>query len=66
MTSTISREWSRVHGSAFFLCCGQTVSFSSSRLVDDLCLHGICDRPVSRWRGVGGSKLHDGNFDPFP
>ena len=36
MTYTISREWLRVTGSAFFLCCGHTVSSSSSRLVNDI------------------------------
>ena len=60
------REWSRVTGATFFLCGGHTVSSSSLRLVDDVCRHGIRDRPAEHKRGGGGSKLRDGNSDPFP
>ena len=50
MTFPNSCEWSRADDSAFFLCCGRSVSSSSSRLVDDDC------RPVSR---CGARKLLD-------
>ena len=43
MTLFVAREWSRANDSAFFLRCGRTVSSCSSRLVDDVCLHGIRD-----------------------
>ena len=59
------RQWSRVTGAVFLLWCGRTVSSSSLGEADDLCHHGTSDRPVSRWH-EGGSKLLDGNFDPFP
>ena len=59
-------EGSRTNDSASFPCCGRTASSFSSRLVDDSCLPGIRDRPVSHRRGGGGSKLRDSNIDLFP
>ena len=34
------REWSRVTGAVFFLCCGHTVSSSSLRLANVVSHHG--------------------------